>query len=92
MNKEKRMAYCTNNTQVGFHTGNGTTDNMIDFEVADYIEIVKKYSENPTDTSILSDYSEMVTELAEWQTEAEELEEELEDVSPEELAEFSAEL
>lgn len=21
MNKEKRMAYCTNNTQVGFHTG-----------------------------------------------------------------------
>ena len=60
--------------------------------VDDYIEIVKKYSENPTDTSILSDYSEMVTELAEWQTEAEKLEEELEDASPEELAEFSAEL
>ena len=40
MNKEKRMAYCTNNTQVGFHTGNGTTDNMIDFEVADNINII----------------------------------------------------
>ena len=40
MNKEKRMAYCTNNTQVGFHTGNGTTDNVIDFEVADNINII----------------------------------------------------
>ena len=29
MIKEKRMAYCTNNTQVGFHTGNGTTDNLM---------------------------------------------------------------
>jgi len=34
----------------------------------------------------------MITELAEWQTEAEEMEEELEDASPEELAEYSAEL
>lgn len=40
MNKEKRMAYCTNNTQVGFHTGNGTTDNVIDFEVVDNINII----------------------------------------------------
>lgn len=58
----------------------------------DYIQIVKKYSETPTDTSILSDYTEMLTELSEWQTKADEMEEELEEVSPAEVAEYSAEL
>ena len=60
--------------------------------IDDYIKIVKKYSENPTDVSILSDYTEMITELAEWQTKAEEMEEELEEASPGELAEYSAAL
>lgn len=60
--------------------------------VDDYIQIVKKYSENPTDTSILSDYTEMVTDLSEWQIRADEMEEELEEASPTEVAEYSAEL
>lgn len=60
--------------------------------VDDYIKIVKKYSENPTDTSILSNYTEMVTKLTEWQTKADEMKAELEETSPTELAEYSAEL
>ena len=47
--------------------------------VDDYIEIVKKYNNNPTDMSILSDYTEMVSEMAEWSEKADEIELELED-------------
>lgn len=60
--------------------------------VEDYVKIMKKYSENPSDTSILSDYADMVSELAEWQSKAEDVADELEDASPSELAEYSAEL
>lgn len=60
--------------------------------VDDYIVILKKYKKNPSDISILSDYTEMVTELAEWTTKTENMEKELENASPSELAEYSAEL
>jgi len=57
-----------------------------------YIEITKKYKENPSDLSILSDYSTMMTELAEWSTKTEEMQKELGKASPAELAEYSSEL
>ena len=60
--------------------------------VDDYIEILKKYKENPSDLSILSDYTDMMTELTEWTEETEAMEAELEDASPTELAEYSAEI
>ncbi len=63
-----------------------------DYEVwvDDYIEIVKKYKDNPTDMSILSDYTEMVSEMADWSERADEIELELEDTSA--ALEYSAEL
>lgn len=60
--------------------------------VDEYIEITKKYQDNPSDMSILSDYTDMMTEMAEWTSKAEDMEKELEDASPAELAEYSAEL
>ena len=60
--------------------------------VDDYIEIVKKYKNNPTDMSILSDYSAMMTEMADWSTKADGVASELEDASPSELAKYSARL
>ncbi len=58
--------------------------------VDDYIAIVKKYKNNPTDMSILSDYTDMVSEMAEWTKRADEIELDLEDTS--EALEYSAEL
>lgn len=49
--------------------------------VDDYIAIVKKYKDNPTDASILSDYTEMVAEIAEWAERADEIKLEIEDTS-----------
>ena len=60
--------------------------------VDDYIKILKKYEENPTDLSILSDYADMMLELADWEAKTEKMEEELENASPGEVAEYSAEL
>lgn len=57
-----------------------------------YIAIVKKYKANPADTSILSDYTSMMSELAQWQTKADNVQKELESASPSELAEYSAKL
>lgn len=57
-----------------------------------YIEITKKYKDNPSDMSILSDYTDMMSELTEWTTKTEDMEKELENASPTELAEYSAEL
>lgn len=57
-----------------------------------YIEISKKYKDNPADLSILSDYTDMLTELTEWTTKTENMEKELEGASTAELAEYSAEL
>ncbi len=58
--------------------------------VDDYIEIVKKYESNPTDTSILSDYTEMVSEMADWSERADEIEQELSDTDA--ALEYSGEL
>lgn len=58
--------------------------------VDDYIAIVKKYKNNPTDMSILSDYTEMVSEMAEWSEKADEIELELEDTD--EALEYSKEV
>ncbi len=60
--------------------------------VDDYITILKKYSSNPTDMSILSDYSRMASEMAEWTTKTEKVAEELENASPSEAMKYSAEL
>lgn len=60
--------------------------------VDDYVAILKKYQNNPTDMSILSDYADMMTELADWQSKTEKMQEELEKASPAEVAEYSAEL
>ena len=58
--------------------------------VDDYIAIVKKYKDNPSDMTILSDYTEMVSEMADWTERADEIELELEDTSA--AIEYSAEL
>ncbi len=58
--------------------------------VDDYIAIVKKYKDNPTDMSILSDYTEMISEMTEWTERADEIELELEDTNA--ALEYSAEL
>ena len=57
-----------------------------------YVELAKKVSDNPSDLSILSDYTEMAEEALEWQTKADELSAELEEASPAELVEYSAAL
>ena len=59
--------------------------------VDDYIALMKKYEANPTDASILADYTEMMNEVASWTTRAEEVQKELE-ASPEDLAEYTATL
>lgn len=38
--------------------------------VDDYIEIIKKYKSNPSDMSILSEYTDMVSKASEWSTKA----------------------
>ncbi len=58
--------------------------------VDDYIEIVKKYKANPSDTSILSDYTEMTSKVVEWSEKADEIASELEDTSA--ALEYSKEL
>ena len=42
---------------------------LIDYEdfMKDYIAVLKKYKTNPTDPSILSDYTKMVQQAAEWE-------------------------
>ena len=58
--------------------------------VDDYITIVKKYKDNPTDMSVLTDYTNMVSEMADWAERADEIELELEDTDA--ALEYSAEL
>ena len=58
--------------------------------VDEYIAIVKKQKDNPSDMSILSDYTEMLSEMTEWTERADEIELELEDTD--EALEYSKEL
>lgn len=41
--------------------------------VDEYIVVVKKYKDNPTDFSILSDYTEMMADLVDWSTKADDV-------------------
>ncbi len=47
--------------------------------VDEYIEIVKKYKANPTDMSILSDYTNMLSKVSEWSEKADKIQLELKD-------------
>ena len=47
--------------------------------VDEYVVMIKKYNENPTDMSIITDYSKMAAEAAEWSKKAEELSKELDE-------------
>ena len=51
-----------------------------------YIAVLKKYSADPTDFSILGDYMNMMTELSEWDDKYDDMSDGLDD--PTELAEF----
>ena len=57
----------------------------------EYIEIVNKYKSNPTDASILTDYTEMTSEVAQWAEKADKVTDELKD-SPADAAKFAEEL
>ncbi len=59
--------------------------------VDDYIVLLKKYKANPTDATILSDYTEMMNDLTEWSARADKITKELES-SPEAVAEYAVEL
>lgn len=55
-----------------------------------YIELIKKYQENPTDTSLLTDYNEMAKQAIEWSEKAEKLTDTLkESLSTEDLKEYN---
>lgn len=59
--------------------------------VDDYIVLVEKYVDNPTDMTILTDYTEMTQEMLEWTEQVGEMEIDLED-DPAALAEYVKEL
>lgn len=58
--------------------------------VDEYIVILKKYNENPSDLSILSDYTSMLTKLSEWAERADKMEDEIKDAG--EVLEFTSEI
>lgn len=60
--------------------------------VDEYISITKKYKDNPSDMTILSDYTSMMTELTEWYSKVDDMQKELENASSSELVEYSKEL
>lgn len=58
--------------------------------VDEYIDIYQQYKEEPTDMDVLTEYTELVAEMAEWSTEAEEIELEITDAD--EAIEYATEL
>lgn len=60
--------------------------------VDQYIEFMKKYNANPSDITLISDYYDMIEELATWSTKIDDMEKELEEASPGDLIEFSGEI
>ena len=58
--------------------------------VDDYIAIVKKQKENPTDMTILAEYTEMLSDLSEWSNKADDVAESIENT--EEAMEYSKEV
>ena len=57
-----------------------------------YIEMSKKYKSNPGDMTIMSEYFDMLTELSDWTTKTQEMQDSLSDASASEIAAYSAEL
>ena len=57
-----------------------------------YVDVIKKFSENPKDPSVISDYAKLMEELSQWQEKSAGVQAELENASPRELAEYTAEL
>ena len=80
------------NADISSSDDTGWRQFLKDYEawVDDYIAMVKKYQSNPTDMSILSDYTEMMSELTNWAKRADEIEIELEDTDA--AIEYSQEL
>lgn len=60
--------------------------------VDEYVDIVDKYKNNPTDMTLLTEYTELMGDMAEWADKADKIQAELEDVSPSEAMEYAAEL
>lgn len=57
--------------------------------VDSYIAFMKKYKENPTDTTLISEYAEFVSGTAEWSEKAKQYEDGLKDMSPADVAEYT---
>lgn len=57
--------------------------------VDDYVNIVNKYKQNPTDMTILADYTEMMSDMVEWSSRAEDIQD---DLSADDLQEYLATL
>lgn len=58
--------------------------------VDEYIDIYEQYKEDPTDMDVLTEYTELVAEMTEWATDAEELKLEITDTD--EALEYATEL
>lgn len=59
--------------------------------VDSYIELYNKYKDNPSDMSILADYTEQLAKVSTWASKADKVKTELEN-SPEDLAEYTESL
>ena len=57
-----------------------------------YVETTEKYQKNPADTTILSDYTALANQAADWDARTKEMDEDLQKASVEELTEYQAEL
>ena len=66
---------------------------LVDYEewVDEYIALYKKYKENPTDLTLLSEYTEMAQEISEWTEKTGEVSDELAN-SPKASLEYAKEL
>lgn len=84
----------TNSTEVSSNdaSDDGWRDFLKEYEewVDKYIAVIKKYKSNPSDMSILTEYTSLVTELAEWTEKADGLSDSI--VDAEDAAEYPAEL
>lgn len=81
----------SNNTIVTSTASGGWRQFLKDYEefVDDYITFMKKYQANPTDTSLMVDYIDMMTKVSEWSENLDEFGDELNDSA--ELAEYTKE-
>lgn len=56
--------------------------------VDSYVEFMKKYKNNPTDASLLTEYSKFMTDTTEWSKKAQKYQDELQNLSAEDLSEY----